>query len=73
MRPMLAMSALFSLLLSACTGTETPPPPPKAAAAAPEKTVLDDQQKAIEKARAVQGVIDEHAKKADDPLKDAGG
>ena len=71
MRPMLSASLVLALLLTACTGTETPPP--KAAASAPEKTVLDDQQKAIEKARAVQGVIDEHTKKADDPLKDAGG
>ncbi len=74
MRPMLPASMMLTLLLSACGGSDKPtapqaatPPPP------PQKTVLDDQLKAMDKARAVQDKLEEEKAKTDDKLKDAGG
>lgn len=65
----LTVFALISLcVLSAC-GSDTPPPPP----AEPQKTILDDQLKAVDKAKAVeQQLIDEKAKR-DKALEDASG
>jgi len=66
--------ALFCAL-SACT--QDKPPPPKAAAqtppAAPAPTVLDDQMRALQKARDVQKTMDQRAPDLDQKLKDAGG
>lgn len=64
---------LLGLLLGACgsgdkpaaTAAETPPPP--------QKTVIDTQLKALDKAKAVQGVVDDQKDKTDQALQDAGG
>lgn len=68
----LIVLALLSMsVLSACGSDAPPPPPPPPAAPAP--TVLDDQLKAIDKAKAVeQQLMDEKAKQ-DKALEDAGG
>ena len=70
----LILPSLLVLALGACGSSNKPaataeaaPPPP------PEKTVIDTQLKALEKAKAVQDVVDKNAKKQDDQLKDAGG
>src|SRR5689334_14434922 len=56
MRPLLPASALLTLLLTACGGSDkTAPPQAAAPAAPPQKTVIDDQLKAIDKAKSVQG------------------
>jgi hypothetical protein len=69
----LIVPALLILALGACgsskpADTAQTAPPPK-----PQPTVLDPQLKALEKAKAVQDVVDKNAKKQDDQLKDAGG
>ena len=63
-----------SLLLAACGGANKPaetaasaPPPP------PQKTVIDTQLKALEKAKAVQDVVDKQAADTDKKIDDAGG
>ena len=66
-------ATVLVLALGACGSSQKPaeqvaaPPPP------PQKTVLDDQLKAIDRAKAVQDTVDKQAKKADDQLKDQGG
>lgn len=70
----LIVLALLSMsVLSACGSDAPPPPPPPPPPAAPAPTVLDDQLKAIDKAKAVeQQLMDEKAKQ-DKALEDAGG
>jgi len=74
MRPLAPAPILLGLLLGACGGGDKPaatqaaaPPPPA------QKTVIDAQLKALDKAKAVQGVVDDQKAKADEALKDAGG
>ena len=74
MRTLIPASALLTLLLAACGGSDKPaapqaaaPPPP------PQKTVFDDQLKAIDKAKAVEGKLEEEKAKTDERVKDAGG
>ena len=58
--------------LGACSSDKTPPPqaqPPQPA----EKTVFDTQLKALDKAKAVQDVVDKQNAAADKKLKDDGG
>lgn len=69
------------------TGCSSSPPPPAAnqvdiapatapvapAAVAPQKTVLDDQLKALDKARAVQQQLEEEKAKTDKAIEDGGG
>ena len=70
----LIVPALLILALGACGSSNKPAdtaqtaPPPK-----PQPTVIDPQLKALEKAKAVQDVVDKNTKKQDDQLKDAGG
>lgn len=70
----LTAMVLWVLALAACSnsGTEnaqsaqkTPPPP--------QKTVIDDQLKALEKAKAVQGTVDQQKADTDKAIEDAGG
>ena len=68
--------AVLALGLSACSSSE--PPPPEAAAAQPAKplpnsNVFSTDVKALNKAKAVQGVVDKQAQDADQQLKDNGG
>ena len=74
MRRLALAPFLLGLLLGACGGGDKPaaapaaaPPPP------PQKTVIDTQLKALDKAKAVQGVVDDQKDKTDEALKDAGG
>ena len=65
---LIVLALLFLSVLTAC-GSDAPPPPP----AAPAPTVLDDQLKAIDKAKAVeQQLMDEKAKQVK-ALEEAGG
>ncbi len=45
---------LFSLLMLAACGSDTPPPPPEPAPR--QATVFDDQLKAIDKAKSVEEI-----------------
>jgi hypothetical protein len=68
--PLLATAALCV----SCSESQAPPPaaaqtPPPA----PQKTVFDDQLKALEKAKAVQGTVDQQKKDEDKKIEDAGG
>ena len=47
------------LALAACSHKAPPPPEPPAPPAPPQKTVFDTQLKALDKAKAVQGVVDQ--------------
>ena len=68
---LIVLALLFLSVLTAC-GSDAPPPPPPPPAA-PTPTVLDDQLKAIDKAKAVeQQLMDEKAKQ-DKALEEAGG
>ena len=66
--------AALVLALGACSGKKaadpdvapSPPPPP-------QKTVFDTQLKALDRAKAVQGVVDQQNAEADKRLKDEGG
>jgi hypothetical protein len=66
-----------ALICALCACTQDKPPPPKAAVqtppAAPAPTVLDDQMRALQKARDVQKTMDQRAPDVDQKLKDAGG
>ena len=55
--------------------SESKAPPPSAAQTPPpaQKTVIDDQLKALEKAKAVQGTVDQQKKDTDKKIEDAGG
>ena len=70
----LALPHSCSACWCACGGGDKPaaapaaaPPPP------PQKTVIDTQLKALDKAKAVQGVVDDQKDTTDQTLKDAGG
>lgn len=71
-------SILLSLglgLLSACAqrAADEATPTPAAAAESPRKTVLDEQRKALEKAKAVQATIDDAAAAQRKAIDEAGG
>ena len=58
----------FALLSVSCSSSAPPPPPAQAAQKAPpekQKTVIDEQLKAIDKAKAVQDVMDQRTKTLD--------
>jgi outer membrane biogenesis lipoprotein LolB len=67
MKPM-AVLILMLALLSACS-SEAPPPP--AEPKEPVKTVLDDQLKAIDKAKAVEEIGMDHKRQIDEQLDNA--
>ena len=75
MRPSLFITALAACMLGACSPDRTPPPQPAAQAtpAAPAPTVLDDQMRAMQKARDVQKTMDQRNSDVDKQLKDSGG
>lgn len=74
MRSIRPASVLLTLLLCACGSDDRPAPQAAAAPTAPPtKTVVDDQLKAMEKARAVQGTVNDAKENTDEKLKDAGG
>jgi hypothetical protein len=61
--------------VAACSPDKTPAPQPaaQAAPAAPAPTVLDDQMRAMQKARDVQKTMDQRAPDVDKQVKDSGG
>ena len=68
--------ASLALALCACGG-KTDPAPPKAESAAPaaakQKTVLDDQLKALEKAKAVEQQLQDEKEQHDKDIEANGG
>jgi len=68
---------LPAIVCALCACTPDKPPPPKAAAqplpAAPAPTVLDDQMRAMQKARDVQKTMDQRNSDVDQKIKDGGG
>ena len=61
------------LALTACAGGGSDDGAKTAAAAPVQKTVLDDQLKAIQKAKDVQKTVDQQAKDTDKAIDDSGG
>ena len=62
MSPLKTLPLVAALaVLAACSGgkTEQAAAPPPAAQTPPQKTVLDDQLKAIDKAKGVQSTVDD--------------
>jgi hypothetical protein len=62
------ISVLVLAALSVSCADSTPPPAP-AKPAEKQKTVIDEQLKAIDKAKAVQDVMDQRTKQLDEQLK----
>ncbi|MBS0589191.1 MAG: hypothetical protein JSR65_00970 [Proteobacteria bacterium] len=64
-----------ALLCVACAGKPPQATPAAAQAAAPErqKTVIDAQLKALDKAKKVEGTLEQDKKAMDKQLQDAGG
>ena len=69
------LSILVLVALSVSCSQSTPPPAPAAQPkpAQRQKTVIDAQLKALDKAKAVQGTLDQQKKDMDKQLEDAGG
>jgi hypothetical protein len=68
--PLLAAAALCV----SCSESNAPPQPTAAQTPPPaQQTVIDDQLKALEKAEAVQGTVDQQKKDTDKKIDDAGG
>jgi len=61
----------LAIALAACSDSATPPAAPQAATP-PHSTILDDQLKAMEKAKAVEAKNEERKRKIDEQL-DGGG
>ena len=72
----LSILTLAALSVS-CSRSVPPPPPPVAAEPAKpaqrQKTVIDAQLKALDKAKAVQGTVDQQKKDMDKKLEEEGG
>lgn len=67
---------LCACALGACSShkpTEEAAKPAAETAPAKQKTVFDDQLKALDKAKAVQGTVDEATKQQEKAIDDAGG
>jgi hypothetical protein len=66
---------LFALvaLSASCVDDKPPVETVKAAMPPAQKTVFDTQLKALEKAKAVQGVVDKQKRDADKKMEDQGG
>ena len=61
------------LALAAC-GTDAPaPPPPPPPPAAPQATILDDQLRALDKARSVEATVQDSKDRTDAALEEAEG
>lgn len=65
---LLIMSPL--LALAACSSKAPPPAEAQAPPPPPQKTVFDTQLKALDKAKAVQGVVDQQKTEADRKTKE---
>lgn len=66
--------ATFACALAACSGSKAPAEAAAEPAPQPaQKTVFDTQLKALDKAKAVQGVVDQQKVEADKKLKEEEG
>ncbi|MBC7778557.1 MAG: hypothetical protein H7125_00495, partial [Proteobacteria bacterium] len=59
--------------LAGCSTDAPPPPPPPPVPTAPQATILDDPLRAIEKAKSVEGTVQESKDRADAALEEAEG
>jgi hypothetical protein len=76
MKSSVLLIASLACLIGACSSGKAPPPAATAADPAPQAmrpTVFDAQLKALDKAKAVQGVVDKQKADADKKLDDQGG
>lgn len=77
MKPSIVPFLLLGICtLGACSSRQPDdemPGPQAQAAPAKQKTVLDEQLKALDKAKAVQGTVDDAAKAQQKAIDDAGG
>lgn len=69
----LSIFVLAVLSVSCSQGTPPPAPAAQPKPAERQKTVIDAQLKALDKAKAVQGTLDQQKKDMDKKLEDAGG
>lgn len=69
----LSIFVLAVLSVSCSRGTPPPAPAAQPKPAERQKTVIDAQLKALDKAKAVQGTMDQQKKDMDKKLEDAGG
>lgn len=69
----LSIFVLAVLSVSCSQGTPPPAPAAQPKPAERQKTVIDAQLKALDKAKAVQGTMDQQKKDMDKKLEDAGG
>jgi hypothetical protein len=69
----LSIFVLAVLSVSCSRGTPPPAPAAQPKPAERQKTVIDAQLKALDKAKAVQGTLDQQKKDMDKKLEDAGG
>ena len=72
----IATLSIFVVAVLSVSCSRGTPPPASAAQPKPaerQKTVIDAQLKALDKAKAVQGTIDQQKKDMDKKLEDAGG
>ena len=62
---------IFAALSVSCARAPSPPPAPEAPVkpAERQKTVIDAQLKALDKAKAVQGIMDQRTKALDEQMK----
>ncbi len=67
--PLLALAALCV----SCSQSSAPPPAAAKADPPAQKTVIDDQLKALDKAKAVQDTLDQQAKERDKKMQEQGG
>jgi hypothetical protein len=65
------ISLALTVVLVGCGSDAPPPPPPEPAKPVP--TVLDDQLKAIERAKEVEAIEAEHKRKLDEQINGGGG
>lgn len=77
MRPLVVTASLLALfVLAACSGRKAEDSGQTASApstAARQKTVIDDQLKALDKAKALEKQMQEDKEKSDRAIEDAGG
>ncbi|MGH8122701.1 MAG: hypothetical protein ACREPT_07990 [Rudaea sp.] len=67
------VSLLVLVALSASCSDDAPPPVAADKPPVHQKTIFDTQLKALDKAKAVQGVMDKQKRDADKKLQDEGG
>ncbi len=67
------LPCLFALLALSGCGADAPAPPAPPAPVAPQATILDDQLKALERARSVEATVQESKDRTDAALEESEG